>query len=615
MPDSFRKLAFCTLGGLVRNLIFFIFFYLYLWFVVDSRFIYHGNGIIENYPVFFRGWAFFNETMLRPGGLVVYISGFLSEFLYYSWSGALVLTALGWGLCVTTGALLEKMGLGRFKVAGFIWPILMLVLYSQYAHYIVTLLALLVSLLFAYFYLRFRPADKRLSLVFFTGLSVVLYAVAAAAYFVFAAVCLFYEIFFYHRWRLGISCLLLAVMVAYVEGVLVFGASIIDTFSELLAFSWKIVNAQNRKGMVLVLGVLCLFVPVSVFLLGVLRTFIKKDAFFAGRSGTSVGRWLLVTIILFALAGTAVYLSYDGELKSLFAVDYYAYQRKWDKLLAASKRCSNSFFVIHAVNRALYHTGRLGSDLFAYPQHPYAIFLADEETNPLAKWKKFDTRIDLGALNLAEMNLTECLERNGQRPMILQRLALINMAKGNLDSARVYLNALSRTLFYSDWANRYLAKLKSDPDLSTDERIQYLRAVMLKKDHGFTVYGHDKVLVDLLEANRQNRMAFEYLMAWYLLSKQLDKIVLNIGRLKEFNYAAIPPLYEEAVLLYIMGRKENVELYGYQISTESRRRVKGFFDIYNRHMGNIRTAFNELAVNYGNSFLFYHLYGISGQQQ
>ena len=91
------------------------------------------------------------------------------------------------------------------------------------------------------------------------------------------------------------------------------------------------------------------------------------------------------------------------------------------------------------------------------------------------------------------------MEMNGQRPMILQRLALIKMVKGDLDSARVYLNALSRTLFYSDWAKRYLAELESNPDLLGDEQIQNLRQIMPKKDHGFRSYDNDKMLMDLLE--------------------------------------------------------------------------------------------------------------------
>jgi len=78
--------------------------------------------------------------------------------------------------------------------------------------------------------------------------------------------------------------------------------------------------------------------------------------------------------------------------------------------------------------------------------------------------------------------MTECLEGLGARPMVLQRLALINMVKGNSGSAKIYLGALSKTLFNNDWAKQYLDRLETDPDLSTDKYIQHLRSICLDKD-------------------------------------------------------------------------------------------------------------------------------------
>ena len=51
------------LGGAIRTLVFFVLFYLYLWLSVDLRLIYHGGGIIANFPVFVRGGAFFEQFM------------------------------------------------------------------------------------------------------------------------------------------------------------------------------------------------------------------------------------------------------------------------------------------------------------------------------------------------------------------------------------------------------------------------------------------------------------------------------------------------------------------------------------------------------------------------
>ncbi len=59
-------------------------------------------------------------------------------------------------------------------------------------------------------------------------------------------------------------------------------------------------------------------------------------------------------------------------------------------------------------------------------------------------WHKFDTLIDLGLMNLAEKNLAECVETFGEHPMLLQRLALVNLVKGKVEAARIYLERVAK---------------------------------------------------------------------------------------------------------------------------------------------------------------------------
>ena len=42
-------------------------------------------------------------------------------------------------------------------------------------------------------------------------------------------------------------------------------------------------------------------------------------------------------------------------------------------------------------------------------------------------------------------------------------------------------------------------------------------------------------------------------MAFYLLAGELEKIMENIGRLADLGYREIPTLYEEAMLIYLIG--------------------------------------------------------------
>jgi hypothetical protein len=212
---------------------------------------------------------------------------------------------------------------------------------------------------------------------------------------------------------------------------------------------------------------------------------------------------------------------------------------------------------------------------------------------------------------MAEYALTQSLEVFGQRPMILKELAFINMVKGNTGAARTYLGALSKTLFDSEWADDYIGRLKSDPNLSTDGEIQRVRGLMMEKEYGSLSFENIDMLAALLEKNKQNQMAFEYLMACYLVTAQLDKLVENIGRLDDFDYPQVPRLYEEAILIYEGVTEEKVDLRGRQISLESRQRFDAINQTFGFYLGDKKAAAGELAKYYGDSYFFYYTYGFA----
>ena len=111
-------------------------------------------------------------------------------------------------------------------------------------------------------------------------------------------------------------------------------------------------------------------------------------------------------------------------------------------------------------------------------------------------------------------------------------------------------------------------------------------------------------------------MLFEYQMAFYLLTKQLDKFVENLDGLNDFNYPQIPLLWEQAILVYnSFGTGKRVNLYGRQISPKSRQQYTNFVRVYGRYRFNKKAAMRELAIDYGDSYFFYHTYEFSGMKK
>jgi len=630
---------------LLPEVIFFTCFYLYVWLEVDTRLIYHGGGLINTFPVFYRSWAFFLESISHPGGLTEYVSALAAQFFYYSWAGAGVATLQAYLLCLCTGDFIKLIQAPRLALLRFIPPIVMLVTYNLYTYHLLSAMAFLAAITAVCLYLRIAPKRSLRACFVFLALSVAVYTIAGGAYLFFALLCAIYEMLFARNWLRTAVYLLIAAVIPYIVGVHIFGIAVVNAFTELLPFSEKIFDIPFR---IVLTAVYIIYLLPCAAALGVgLWRLCTRGPGLPGQTSASWGtvdsiksgkkhekrskkpsitvptimsaylkklKWAAEACVLVAVGWGTMYLFDDEKTKTMFAVDYHNWQKDWSGVLAGAASGPNTEFIAHAVNRALYHTGRLNSEMFRHPQHPAALFLIPGE--PVGDFKKIDTYIELGFINIAEHDLNESMEMLGERPVILERLGLVNMVKGNIGGARVYLGALSKTLFHARWANDYLRRIDADPNLDADQQVQHLRTIMFKNDYGFADFSSLDVLACLLERNTKNRMLFEYQMAFYLLTKQLDKLVENLDGLNDFNYPQIPPLWEQAILIYnSFGTAKRVNLYGRQISLKSRQQYANFVRAYRRYRFNKAAAMNELATDYGDSYFFYHTYEFSGRKK
>ena len=218
-------------------------------------------------------------------------------------------------------------------------------------------------------------------------------------------------------------------------------------------------------------------------------------------------------------------------------------------------------------------------------------------------------------MNVAQRSAHLALETYGELPEVLKLLVRINVLKGRLATARTFLSALGRNPLCRQWATDYRRRLDEDPAITSDEELTSVRAFIVTRDLGWEGVQmgarYEKMLKPLVEANRKNRMAFEYLMALYLLTKQLDKVVANIARLNDFDYPGIPRYYEEAIVLYEGAHPEGkIDLHGRRISSETRQRFRDYARCYVPcHVARgteKREAFETLRDKHGDSYFFYY---------
>jgi len=320
-------------------------------------------------------------------------------------------------------------------------------------------------------------------------------------------------------------------------------------------------------------------------------------------------------IVLMALGLHATH----KELRKPYVLsNYYSRQESWDRIIELSRRLpkdKSNPYVSHDILRALYHTGRLPYDMFCYPLVPEGILLTHEKKeSDLTQWKLSEVFLELGHINMAQRLASEILTTKGPLGMALEELGWINIIKGHPGTARVYLEALKGDLVYGSRARSLLNGLDRGFPPEQAAYIDKIRACMQGETAGVTgTEPVDETLTALLKHNPRNKMAFEYLMACYLLTGQVDKIVANMGRLRDLGYQRIPTLYQEAILIHFGSQGQEMDLAVFNIGPETFRRYEAFVRLGNAMESQDRQAvFLRLIREFGTSYFFYYTFGRVG---
>ena len=536
----------------VLAVIFFALLAAHILFLINPRVLYQADEIISKgqspipiFPYYYQGMAFFEEFIDYPGGVAEYAGANVGQYFGVPYGGAVVLVVVALAAFLVTDGLITLMGGRRGLFVPFVPPLLMLVMWNQYTVHLGDMIGVVVALLAACAYLRLP--DKLLRALAYIGLLAAVCYVGGGAFMLTAAVCGLYELLIRRRRLLGAGYLL--------AGAAVWAAATRLTGDGSSAMVGGLTGAA-MKGSALAVGAwvgLHLFYLLLMVGMAFARPLQQAGERLAVR--IVVAARPIVLILLTVLIAGGTYNVGAGEFRRL---SYAAQMEQWGLVLKVAHRNPGLItpYVCRAVNRALYEAGKLTDDMFAFPQIPDGGLLPRME---LDQPYKSDTLLKLGAVNRIEHLALESKEIWGPRPFVIRLLARIALAKGEGPTARVWLSMLSKDIVHQSWAIGRLQALSGNPSMAGDEEVQSIRAVMLT-DERLQSPTLEAMLLELLQTNPGNKMAFEYLMAHYLLVGHLDGIVAHAGRLTGLGYKVVPDHIGEAILLYEAQRKTRVEL-------------------------------------------------------
>lgn len=550
----------------------------------------------EQFQLFLLDADYWWERVAIPGGVADYVAEFLTQFYYYPWAGACILALLFVGMQLLVWKLAKRQGADdAYYPLSFLPSIALWQFMGDENAMLSFAIALLAALLAMHAYATVRGRVGRLCCALL--MVPLLYWAAGAVYLAFLGWVLLREAA--HGFRERDYLMALGVP----AGILLLGV-----LCPLLAAKWVHYPLYQLVGFIgyyrfpaiipwnEIFLILLLLLPSLLALLPALR---------AGRGWCSA---LLVAVL--AVGGYCFVASgCDADKEEALAYDQLVRRQQWSELIRkAEKKMPESPFSVTCLNLALGKSGQLGERMFQFYQNGTEGLLPQfcrDFTSPLPTGEAF---YHLGMVNTAQRFAFEAMEaipnyRKSGR--CVKRLAETNLINGQYEVAAKYLRMLRKTLFYRRWAEETQGYLYNEEKINAHPEWGWLRQVRYTEDFLFSDRETDVMLGLLFQHNYKNRMAFEYMLAYVMQQRDLQKFMKYYPLGKYAGYDHIPRTYQEALVYVWAQSHQGFKGMPWSISPEVARGMSDFAQIYFQQK---RQAQPLLKARYGGTYWYYLLY-------
>ena len=259
----------------------------------------------------------------------------------------------------------------------------------------------------------------------------------------------------------------------------------------------------------------------SIFFLALLMSIPKLF------SPSSIPSTIISFVIVAVCMGCFVWKNANFKAEKIMGYDFMARHQQWNRIIETiNAEKPNNQIGVTVQNLALAMRGMLAQHGGEYSQNGIAGLLPDvdrDATSPLPTAEAF---YQLGMINVAQRTVFEAQEAIldfQKSARCYKRLAQTNLINGDYEVARKYLYALQKTLFYSDWATETLSLLGNEKAIDQHPEYGHLRKCAYNEDFYFSDHVTPEMLESLYYRNKENRLAYEYLIAYYMLTGDRDR--------------------------------------------------------------------------------------------
>ena len=534
----------------------------------------------EQYQMFLFDTNYFLERIVLPGGLADYISEFLVQFYYMPVLGGAIIALLLMGIQAAVWGLMKQYG-ARHDFPGYLLSFLpSIALWCAMGDQNVLLsfvVALFGALVIGWIHNRFH---NRLVKVVFELVS------TALVYWFLGPVVFLYAVLMIGDTLknalqkgnvlsgIGYSACILILTVAWI-------LLTTQTLQYPLYRIFAGLNYYRYPGTISPLPFVVMVWAVVIPFLGMIPCRQKSLQKLQQSKVVIVLSYVLVIVALWF----GIKASFDEMTYELIDYDFLVRTEQWDKIIEkAEKKPATTPLSVSCVNLALSQKGMLADRLFEFYQNGgeglFPTFTRDM-TSPVSTAEIF---FRLGMVNDAERYMFEAQEaipnyRKSAR--LTRRIIECEIINGNYQVAAKLLRRLQKTLFYSNWANQIMALLGNEKAINRHPVYGKLRKYREKKqDFLFSDREMDQMLGLLFLNDNHNKMAYEYLMCYELLQRDMEKFMqyYPLGRFVDYDH--IPRTFQEILIGNWMKTHSDPRTIPYSVDAQNVNNTLNFIQLY-----------------------------------
>lgn len=534
----------------------------------------------EQYQMFLFDTGYFLERIVLPGGLADYISEFLVQFYYMPVLGGAIIALLLMGIQAAVWGLMKQYG-ARHDFPGYLLSFLpSIALWCAMGDQNVLLsfvVALFGALVIGWIHNRFH---NRLVKVGFELVSTALvYWFLGPVVFLYAALMIGDTLKNAKQKGnvfsgIGYSVCILVLTIAWI-------LLTTQTLQYPLYRIFAGLNYYRYPGAISPLPFVVMVWAVVIPFLGMIPCRQKSLQKLQQSKVVIVLSYVLVIVA----SWFGIKASFDEMTYELIDYDFLVRTEQWDKIIEkAEKKPATTPLSVSCVNLALSQKGMLADRLFEFYQNGGEGLFPTFTRDMISPVSTAEIFFRLGMVNDAERYMFEAQEaipnyRKSAR--LTRRIIECDIINGNYKVAAKLLRRLQKTLFYSNWANQTMALLGNEKAINRHPIYGKLRKYREKKqDFLFSDREMDQMLGLLFLNDNHNKMAYEYLMCYELLQRDMEKFMQYYPLGRFVGYDHIPRTFQEILIGNWMKTHSDPRTIPYSVDAQNVNNTLNFIQLY-----------------------------------